>query len=153
MGVSVRRLQGWEPSERTSYEYDDAGRLSSSTTTLESEFGPSDLEWLAALAEYEADIGPHGWLMSEATDPDADPDRPDSHYRFMAGTPQTSPEGQLVWSPTYDLVQRAKDHFASDLRGEDRDPHAGLVVPVHRVRVEPRAQRTRRGRRKTPPTP
>lgn len=153
-GRSVRKLQGWEPSARTSYEYDEAtGRLSSSTTTLEPEFGPTDLEWLHALHEVEREQGSHGFLISEATDPDADPDRPDSHYRFLAGTPQTTPEGDVVFSPTYDLAERVKQHYISDIRGEDRDPHAGLIVPVHRVRVEPRSARKRRRRTPTSPPP
>jgi hypothetical protein len=152
MGVSVRRLQGWEPSERTVYEYGADGRLSSSTTTLESEFGPTDLDWLAALLDVERETGPHGFLMSEATDPDADPDLPGSHYRFMAGTPQQTPEGGIVWSPTYDLAERARLHFASRLRKEDPDPHAGLIVPVHRVKVQPKKDRVRK-RRAAPPPP
>jgi hypothetical protein len=152
MGVSMRRLQGWEPSERTVYEYGSDGRLSSSTTTLESEFGPTDLEWLSALLEVERETGPHGFLMSEATDPDADPDLPGAHYKFVAGTPQESPHGGIVWSPTYDLAERARLHYISDLRGEDRDKHAGLIVPVNRIRVTPKKDRVRK-RRTAPPSP
>lgn len=151
-GRSVRKLQGWEPSQRTVYEHDAQGRLSSSTTTLESEFGPTDIEWLTALLEVEREEGGHGFLMSEATSPDADPDLPDSHYRFVAGTPQTTPEGDLVFSPTYDLAERARLNFVADLRKEERDPHAGLVVPVHRVRVEPKGARKRRRRNASPPS-
>jgi hypothetical protein len=152
MGVSVRRLQGWEPSERTVYVYGSDGRLSSSTTTLESEFGPTDVEWLTALLDVERETGPHGFLISEATDPDADPDLPDSHFRFMAGTPQVSPEGGIVWSPTYDLAERAIQHRIAEIRGEKPDPHAGLMMPVHRVRVQPKKDRVRK-RRTAPPPP
>jgi hypothetical protein len=151
--VSVRRLQGWEPSERTVYEHGPDGRLLSSTTTLESEFGPTDLEWLTALLEVEAERGPHGYLMSEATDPAADPDRPTSHYRFVAGTPQVTPEGKTVFSPTYDYAERARLNYIADLRQEDRDKFAGLVVPVQRYRVEPKAERRRRGRPAPLPPP
>jgi len=133
------------------YEHDAQGQLSSSTTTLESEFGPTDIDWLTALLEVERETGGHGFLISEATDPDADPDLPDSHFRFVAGTPQTSPEGDLVFSPTYDLAERAKAHFISDLRKEDRDPHAGLMVPVHRIAVQPKRARVRKRRDSTPP--
>jgi hypothetical protein len=41
--------------------------------------------------------------------------------------------------------------FIADLRGEKRDPHAGLVVPVNRYRREP-TDRPRRRKRTPPPT-
>lgn len=132
------------------YEHDAQGRLSSSITTLEPEFGPTDIEWLTALLEVERETGPHGFLMSEATDPDADPDRRDATHKFVAGTPQTTPEGDVVFSPTYDLAERARLHFISDVRGDDRDPHAGLLVPVHRVAITPKKDRVRKRRGSTP---
>ncbi len=150
-GRSVRKLQGWEPSQRTVYEHDAQGRLSSSTTTLEPEFGPTDIEWLTALLEVERETGPHGFLMSEATDPDADPDRRDATHKFVAGTPQVTPEGDVVFSPTYDLAERARLHYIADLRSEERDPHAGLIVPVHRVAITPKKNRVRKRRGSTPP--
>lgn len=150
-GRSVRKLQGWEPSAHTSYHYDEvSGRLSSSTTTLESEFGPTDIEWLTALLEVERETGPHGFLISEATDPDADPDLPDAHFKFIGGTPQMTPDGDVVFSPTYDLAERAKQHFISDLRKEERDPHAGLIVPVNRIPIVPKKDRVRKRRGSTP---
>lgn len=147
--MSVRRLQGWEPSERTVYEYGPDGRLSSSTTTLESEFGPTDLEWLTALREVELEQGPHGYPMSEATDPDADPSRHESHFKFVAGTPQVTPDGDTVFSPSYDFAEKARLDFIADLRKEDHDPHAGLIVPVQRYTRVP----TERKRRRRPPAP
>jgi hypothetical protein len=148
--VSVRRLQGWEPSERTVYEYGPDGRLSSSITTLESEYGPTDLEWLEALLEVEREQGPHGFPMTEATDTDADPDRPESHFRFVAGTQQIAPEGDTVWSPSYDFAEKARLDFIADLRGEKRDPHAGLVVPVQKYARTPTTRKRRR--KASPPT-
>lgn len=71
----------------------------------------------------------------------------------MAGTPQTTPEGDVVFSPTYDLAERARLHYISDLRKEDRDPHAGLMVPVHRVAVQPKKNRVRKRRNTTAPPP
>lgn len=133
------------------YEHDAQGRLSSSITTLESEFGPTDLEWLTALLEVERETGPHGFLISEAIDPDADPDLPTATHKFVAGTPQSTPEGDVVFSPSYDLAERARLHYISDLRKEDRDPHAGLLVPVHRVAITPKKARVRKRRGSTPP--
>lgn len=134
------------------YEHDASGRLSSSVTTLESEFGPTDIDWLTALLEVERETGPHGFLISEATDPDADPDRPDATHRFIAGTPQTTPDGDVVFSPTYDLAERARLNYIADLRKEERDPHAGLIVPVNRIAVTPKRDRVRKRRGSTPPT-
>jgi hypothetical protein len=131
------------------YEHDAEGRLLSSTTTLEPEFGPTDLDWLMALREVELEQGPHGFPMSEATDIDADPDRPESHFRFVAGTPQVAPEGDTVWSPSYDYAEKARLDFIADLRHEDRDPHAGLIVPVSRYARTPKPRNRRR--RATPP--
>lgn len=151
LGVSVRRLQGWEPSQRTVYEYDAQGRLSSSITTLEPEFGPTDLEWQTALRELELEVGPHGFSMAEATDPDADPSSHDSHFRFVAGDPQVTPEGGTVFSPTFDFVEKARLDYIADLRGEDRDKFAGLIVPVRRFTRTPTDRS--RVRRDSPPRP
>jgi hypothetical protein len=66
-------LQGWEPRQFTSYEYDDEGRLVGTVTEAEPEF---DAEQLALLISYEdilADRGSHGLPLSETTDPQADP--------------------------------------------------------------------------------
>lgn len=70
MGVSVRRLHGWEPSVRTSYVYDDAGRLLESIETREAEFTPNELAVLLLSRIDDAKRGPHGIPMDIATDPE-----------------------------------------------------------------------------------
>jgi hypothetical protein len=152
MGRSVRRLQGWEPSESTSYEYDVTGRLSSSRTTVESEFDPTDIAWLEALEEYERTVGPHGFTMAEATDPDADPNSPNSHYRFRAGVPVTTPEGRVEWGVQFDWAEKARLDFIDRARGNDPDALNGAIIPVHRQQITPRAERqARRARRAAGP--
>lgn len=53
----------------TRYEYDDAGRLVRSVTIPESEWSPADVSLLVMSRMDERDRGPHGFPMSEATDP------------------------------------------------------------------------------------
>lgn len=57
-GVSPRRMLGWEPVTTTVHEYDDAGRLVRSTTTVEPEWGPEDHELALSLLAYEAQLCP-----------------------------------------------------------------------------------------------
>lgn len=69
MGVSPRRLGGWEPRQFTQYFYDKSGRLESSVTTTEPHFTPTDVSALLAVRAQDAEVGPHGYPMSEALDP------------------------------------------------------------------------------------
>ena len=89
--MSLRRAQGWEPSEHTRYIYDDGGRLVESVTTRESEFDETDLDWLHAIAELESQELPHGFSVEDATSPDADPANPDGPWQFVAGNLVRSP--------------------------------------------------------------
>jgi hypothetical protein len=50
-------------------EYDDTGRVVREVTVTEPEFDDEQVSWLLASEALEADIGPHGQPMSEATDP------------------------------------------------------------------------------------
>ncbi|MGC5019009.1 hypothetical protein [Micromonospora sp. DT47] len=59
LGISPRRLDGWEPAESTSYEY-DGGRLVRSVTVRESEWSDADRAWMAALVGYRATLCPCG---------------------------------------------------------------------------------------------
>ena len=72
LGVSPRRLSGWEPVTATTYEYDDAGRLIGSVTEREPEWSRADVEALVAHRE-RGRVGPHGQPMSEATSQLANP--------------------------------------------------------------------------------
>lgn len=69
MGVSHRRLSGWEPAELSSFEYDDAGRLLRVVTVREPEFTPDELALLLMSRRLQRDMGRHGIPMAEATDP------------------------------------------------------------------------------------
>lgn len=78
MGVAPRRLLGWEPRHITEHVYDDAGRLVETVTHLEPEFDMEQVALLLAHMRHEKEPrGPHGLLLSEVTDPLADPANPD----------------------------------------------------------------------------
>lgn len=72
-GISLKRLNGWEPAEVTDHEYDEAGRLVRSTTRREVEWDADERAWALALIEYEASKCPGcGGQWSETTSPDAE---------------------------------------------------------------------------------
>jgi hypothetical protein len=85
--VSPRRLWGWEPETTTFYEYDDDGKLRSSTTVREPEFDESDLEFFRALDELEQDTGSYGELLSEALSDDSDPNSREAKHRYTVDVP------------------------------------------------------------------
>lgn len=83
--MSLRRLSGWEPSEITRFEYDDAGRMVAAVTTREPEFAPDDVAVLLASRQKEREVGPHGIPMAVATDPAMKPKiRVDMRVDFVA---------------------------------------------------------------------
>jgi hypothetical protein len=55
----------------------------------EPEFDDEQVAWLTAYARLEADIGPHGHLISEATSPRAHPNEYDGGYRYVTDAPIT----------------------------------------------------------------
>jgi hypothetical protein len=67
--VSPRRFDGWEPTEVTTYEYDEQGRVARATTVREPEWSEQDQFLMLALARYRDDLCPscHG-DMHETTD-------------------------------------------------------------------------------------
>lgn len=89
MGVSPRRLMGWEPAEVTTYEYDVGGRLVRSVTVREPEFSLDDrVALLRNRAAALAPRGSHGHLLSEAMSPAADPSSEDATIQFVARGPR-----------------------------------------------------------------
>lgn len=64
LGISVRRLEGWEPRTVTEYEYDQAGRLVRSVTTREPEWDDEQRAVMLALHQCRAltCTGCGGWL-------------------------------------------------------------------------------------------
>lgn len=117
-------MWGWEPS--THYEHDSDGVLIASTP--EPEFDQSQYEWLAALADYEADLGPHGQLLSEAVSPDADPGNQNRKYRFIAG-PASAPGLPLI-----DFAAQARDQASEAYYKQYPDvDRAGHIWVVRKV--------------------
>jgi hypothetical protein len=78
LGVSLRRLYGWEPA--TTYEHDEAGHLVSSRP--EPEWTDEQREWLLALADYRRLLCPCGCghLAEESL-------KPENEGRFRVGPP------------------------------------------------------------------
>lgn len=71
LGLSEKRILGWEPTETHVHEYDDAGRLVRTTVTREPEWDDQQRANMLALAEYEADLCACGLPKDVAdTDPD-----------------------------------------------------------------------------------
>lgn len=100
-----------------------------------------------ALREVESEFGPHGFHMLEATDPDADPNDPEAHWRFVAGTPVKDPEtGATVYAGTFDWAEKVRLDALDKLRGQKPDPLNGIIMPVSRIPHKPR-KRVRRVRR------
>jgi len=85
--VSARRLQGWEPAETTTYEYDDAGRVISATTTREPEWDREQLAMMLAHIENEASIDSLGFPIAESTSPDGDENNKQGKYLYRAEKP------------------------------------------------------------------
>lgn len=88
---------------------------------------------LRALALLENDTGPYGELLSEAFDPDADPNNRDSHFRYVAGhyDERTKMYGPRV-NYAAKAAQDAQERFYKEFPDGNR---AGHVWPVKRIRV------------------
>lgn len=97
-------------------------------STPEPEFDQSQYEWLAALIDYESDLGPHGQLMSEAISPDADPGSAARKYRFVAGI------ANAPGLPLVDYAAQARDQaseaYYKQYPDEDRAGHVWIVRKV-----------------------
>lgn len=97
-------------------------------STPEPEFDRSQYELMVALMDYEADLGPHGQLFSEAMSPDADPGNPKRKYRFVAG-PESAPGLPLV-----DYAAQARDSASAAYYKQypdvDRSGHVWTVRKV-----------------------
>lgn len=90
-------------------EYDESGRLLRTVVEREPEFDAEQRDMFVALAEYEASVNEHGFLIEEATSIDADPGNPKGKYTFRA-------ESFIDWS-SYSVDQHLrakgdKDEFA-----------------------------------------
>lgn len=119
MGVSPRRLSGWEPAEVTEYHY-DGDRLVGSTTRREPEWGDADR--VAVLAELERRrlTGSHGQPLDEAMSPLADPSSWEAQWGYAA-------------SPNMDYAAQALERAQDDYRKKYGDVPHGLKWSVRKV--------------------
>jgi len=93
-------LQGWEPAEVTTYEYDDEGLLVRSVTVREIEFTADALAELQAWqVEENEPRGSHGHLLSDAMSRDGDPGNRSRLWDWVV-------------EPSTDFAQRALDKAA-----------------------------------------
>jgi hypothetical protein len=85
----MKRLDGWEPVERTRVTaYDQQGRPAAWETRRETEWDPRERRWMLALALYEAGLCQKcGQSLDHTTDPNTDPDRPDATQQWIADGP------------------------------------------------------------------
>lgn len=77
-------MDGWEPRTVTEFVRDANGNVVQEVHHRESEFDDEQRDWLIAYARYKSELGPHGFLMSEATSPDADPSKDGGTFKFVA---------------------------------------------------------------------
>jgi hypothetical protein len=102
------------------------------SSTPEPEFDREQYEMLAALAEYEADLGPHGQPMSEAISPAGDPNNKDGRYYYAAGI--ESAPGLPVVDFAAQARERAEAAYFKKYPDADR---AGLIWLVRKVERRP----------------
>lgn len=124
LGVSLKRLNGWEPA--TIFEYDDAGRLARSTP--ETEWDPEQVAWFEALALYESEQCPGcGGYRPETTSWEHDPLNmaATAVYQTVPGTPVTC----------HRCVAIGQSHDATEKK---KPAHPAALL--HAVRLAPRAR-------------
>ena len=118
LGISPRRLSGWEPVAVTRYEYDEAGRLAGSWVEREPEFSRADVEALIAFIE-KGRVGSHGYPMSEATAREGDPSNHDREWDWFVDLPEV------------DFAQRALDQARESYK--QMYPDADMGARLFRV--------------------
>ena len=116
LGVSPRRLHGWEPATVTTYEY-EGDKLVRSVTVREPEFTPPDLVILRGwMREELAPRGAHGHLLSEAMSPDADPGSWDATRRYRVPPPSRDFAAKAISDAQEAYKKRFPDADLSSLR-------------------------------------
>jgi hypothetical protein len=126
LGISLRRLGGWEPAQVTTYEYAPDGALVRSITVTEPEWDGREVAQL--IASRRLDLrGPHGHLLVESMSPDADPNNRGGTHYYESDFPRV------------DFAERARLNAADRYRaglGENESMN-GLVFPVRKVDRKP----------------
>lgn len=73
LGISPKRLDGWEPREVTVHHRNRRGQITRSVTTREAEWDPHQRGLVLALQMYESLVhGPCGHYLPDSTAADAD---------------------------------------------------------------------------------
>ncbi|HEY9414796.1 MAG TPA: hypothetical protein VIQ30_08575 [Pseudonocardia sp.] len=73
LGISLKRFEGWEPREVTSYRYDGRGRLAQAVTVREPEWDEEQQALMLALDLHEAlTCSGCGGYLPHTTAPEAD---------------------------------------------------------------------------------
>ena len=73
--------------------------------TREPEFDADQHAMLAALAEFEAELGPHGLPLDETTSPDGDPNNPAATYHY---------EARVLRDFAQDAIEQREKDFKDD---------------------------------------
>lgn len=122
MGISHRRLNGWEPKQHISYVR-TGSRITDRVVTTEPEFDDEQRDLLLASAEYEASLNRNGFPWSEATNPAANPNEYAGGYHYVPDILQTD------WS------EKTRLDFIDAYRKEhgEKANMNGLIVGVRRV--------------------
>lgn len=87
--MSLKRLSGWEPVERTRVtEWTADGRPAAWETRREVEWDGRERRWMLALSLYESGLcGKCGQQLEQTTDPNTDADRPEATQQWIADGP------------------------------------------------------------------
>lgn len=123
MGVAPQRLWGWEPVVTAEERDADGNLLRVTTSRAEPEFTPHQVDLLLASDLLEADIGPHGQLMSEALSSDGDPANRNAKYRFVGKA-----------APLIDRAEKARLDAQDSYKKKYKDANMnGAIFSVEKV--------------------
>lgn len=81
----------------------------------EAEFDNEQYTMLAALQEFESELGPHGLPLDETTSPDADPNNPQATFHY---------EARVLRDFAQDAIEQREKDF------KDNPSRARIFIPV-----------------------
>lgn len=84
LGISPKRITGWEPEQVMTLERSEDGRIERIRVQTEAEWDEEQVDLLLAAASLRGEIGPHGIPMDEATSPFADPNDRNHGWHYVA---------------------------------------------------------------------
>lgn len=132
LGISPRRLWGWEPTVTTEFFRDEDGWIVASEATAEPEYSTEDLTMLAAWHELKDETGNYGENLVEAFDPMSDASNPRATHRYVAGEYVNG-----EWVPLVNHAEKAVQDAIQARRKKygDNDNENGHTWPVRRVEI------------------